>query len=189
MLHMEAVRPSEGKSAAPEDPDGEIRGNRGSPTRMRDKDLLHGPLQQASYNASQDVAPNPRSLVQSPYYHILSYKGALERTGCESIEITLRTRSLLWSGTLLRMSYHRLYRSVMSRELENAGKHGPGGKNKEWADRVAEDRRMFGITGGWSTAALDPVFCYSTVCKGGCRCLAAWVREEEKASENRRRKK
>ena len=37
-----------------------------------------------------------------------------------------------------------------------AGKRGPGGKEKEWADCVAEDRWVFGIAGGWSTAALDP---------------------------------
>ena len=55
-LHVEAVRPPEGKFAAPEDPDGEIRGNRGSSTRMRDIGPPYGSLQQAPYNASQDVA-------------------------------------------------------------------------------------------------------------------------------------
>ena len=29
---------------------------------------------------------------------------ALEITGCESVETTLRTRRLLWAGTLIRMS-------------------------------------------------------------------------------------
>ena len=130
MLHVGAIQPSKGKSAAPEDPDGEIQGNRGSPTRMRNMDPPYGPLQQAPYNASQDVASNPRSLVKSPNHHTLSYKGALERTACESIEMTWHTRRLLWSGTLFRMSDHRLSKSVMSGELENAGKHGPGGKEK-----------------------------------------------------------
>ena len=36
--------------------------------------------------------------------HRTSYNRALEITGCESIETTLRTRRLLWAGTLLRMS-------------------------------------------------------------------------------------
>ena len=42
------------------------------------------------------------------------------------------------------------------RELENAGKRGPGGEEKEWTDCVADDLRLFGITGEWSTAAIDP---------------------------------
>ena len=68
----------------------------------------------------------------------------------------------------------------MSGELENAGKRGPGGKEKEWTDCVAKDRRLFGITGDWSTAALDPRVWYSTVRKDGCRFMAAWVKEEER---------
>ena len=77
----------------------------------------------------------------------------------------------------------------MSGELENAGKSGPGAKDKEWTDCVAEDLRLFGITGDWNTAALDPGSWYSTVRDGGCRFLAAWVKEEEMASEHRQRKR
>ena len=54
---------------------------------------------------------------------------------------------------------------------------------------MAEDRWVFGITGDWSTAALD-LGGFSTVqfAKGaGCRFMAAWVKEEEKAPENRQR--
>ena len=54
------------------------------------------------------------------------------------------------------MGDHRLPKRIMSGELENAGKRGPGGGEKEWTDCVADDLRLFGITGGWSTAALDP---------------------------------
>ena len=75
-------------------------------------------------------------------------------------------------GALLRMGDHGLPKRVMSGELENAGKRGPGGKEKERADCVAEDRRVFGITGNWSTAALyiiDPGASLNTVCEGGCR--------------------
>ena len=56
-------------------------------------------------------------------------------------------------------------------------------------DCVAEDLRLFGITGDWSTAALDPGVWYSTVSEGGCRFMAAWVKEEEKASIHRQRKR
>ena len=55
-----------------------------------------------------------------------------------------------------------------------------GGKEKEWTDCVAEIVGLFGITGDWSTAALDPGVWYSTVREGGCRFMAAWVKEEEK---------
>ena len=46
---------------------------------------------------------------------------------------------------------------------------------------------MFGITEDWSTAAPDLGVWYSTAREGGCRFMSAWVREEEKASENRQR--
>ena len=54
---------------------------------------------------------------------------------------------------------------------------------------MAEDRRVFGITGDWSTAALDPEVWYSTVREEGCSFMAAWVKEEENASEHRQRKR
>ena len=47
------------------------------------------------------------------------------------------------------MGDHRLPKRVMSGELENAGKRGPGGKEKEWTDCVADDLRLFGVTGDW----------------------------------------
>ena len=98
---------------------------------------------------------------KSPNNRVLSFKDALQRTGCESIETTVRTRRLLWSGALLRKVDHWLPKRVMSGELENAGKRGPGGEEKEWTDCMAEGRRLFGITGDWSTAALDPGVWYT----------------------------
>ena len=61
---MGAVRLPEGKPASPSSPDGEVRGSRGSLVRMRDMDPPEGPLRQAPYNTPQDVASNPRGLVQ-----------------------------------------------------------------------------------------------------------------------------
>ena len=48
---------------------------------------------------------------------------------------------------------------------------------------------MFGITEDWSTAPLDPGVWCSTVCEGVYSFMAAWMREEEKASENRQGKR
>ena len=67
---------------------------------------------------------------KSPNKRIISYKDALQRTQCESIEATVRTRRLLWAGALLRMGDHRLPKRVMSGELENVGKRGLGGRRK-----------------------------------------------------------
>ena len=78
---------------------------------------------------------------KSPNKRILSYKDALQRTECESIETTVRTRRLLWAGALLRMGDHRLPERVILGELENAGKREPGGKEEEWTNREADDLR------------------------------------------------
>ena len=87
------------------------------------------------------------------------------------------------------MGGHKLRKRVMSGDLENAGKRGPGGEEKEWTDCVADDLRLFGLTGDWSTAALDPGVWYCTVHEGGCRFMAAWVKEQENASRQRQKKR
>ena len=124
---------------------------------------------------------------KSPSKRILSYKDALQRIEFESIEITVRTKRLLWLGALPCTGDHRLPKRVMSGELEKSGKCGTRLKEKEWTDCVAEDRGLFGITGDKSTAVLDPGVWCSTVREGGCRFMAAWVGEEEKASKHRQR--
>ena len=63
-LQAGTVQPPEGKPAASEGPDGEVRGSRSSLVRMHDMDPPEVPLRQAPYNISQDVASNPTSLVQ-----------------------------------------------------------------------------------------------------------------------------
>ena len=65
----------------------------------------------------------------------------------------------------------------------------PGRKEKEGTDCVADDLRLFGITGDWSTAAFDPGVWYSAVHEGVCRFMAAWVKEEENASDQRQKKR
>ena len=89
-----------------------------------------------------------------PDYRMTSYNRALEITGCESIETTLRTRRRLWAGTLLRMSGGRLPKRIMFGNLEGAVRRGRGGKEKEWTDCVQSDIRAFAITGDWKTMAL-----------------------------------
>ena len=87
------------------------------------------------------------------------------------------------------MGDNRLPKGVMSGELEDASKRGPGGKEKEWTDCVADDLRLVGIKGDWSTAALDPGAWYNTVHEGGCKFMTAWVKEEENAFSHRQMKR
>ena len=49
--------------------------------------------------------------------------------------------------------------------MENTGQDGLAGKEKKWANCMAEDHPVFGITVDWSAAALDPGAWYKTVCK------------------------
>ena len=82
-----------------------------------------------------------------PDHRMTSYNLALEITGCESLETTLRTRRLLWEGTLLRMSGGRLPKLIVFGNLEGAVRKGRGGKEKEWTDCVQSDIQAFGIAG------------------------------------------
>ena len=51
---------------------------------------------------------------------------------------------------------------------------------------MADDLRLFGVTGDWRTAALDPGAWYNNIC---CRFMASWVREEENTSNQRQKKR
>ena len=80
-------------------------------------------------------------------HRMASYNGALEITGCESIEITLRTRRLLWAGTLIRMSGGRLPKRIVFGNLEGTVRRGRGVKEKAWTDCLQSDIWAFGIAG------------------------------------------
>ena len=109
-------------------------GARGPPNR---RDGISVRLSHPHQRDNSPHTPHHRMLLRllgpwgkSPNKRILSYKNALQRTECESIETNLRTRTLLWSGALLRMGDRRLPKRVMSGELETAGKRGAAGKEK-----------------------------------------------------------
>ena len=114
-------------------------------------------------------------------HRMTSYNRALEITGCESIETTLRTRRLLWAGTLLRMSGGWLPKRIMFGNLEGAVCRGRSGKEKEWTDCVQSDIRAFGITGDWETMAVKAEVWVEAVTEGGRRFMAAWKQEEDAA--------
>ena len=63
---------------------------------------------------------------------VLSYNCALELTGCESIEATLRARRLLWAGALTHIDDGRFTMRVMLGAIKDGGQERTG-----WAkDRV-----------------------------------------------------
>ena len=109
-----------------------------------------------------------------PDHRMTSYNRALEITGCESIETTLRTRRLLWAGMFLRMSCGRLPKRIVFGNLAGAVRRGQGGKEKEWTDCVQSDIRAFGIAGDWKATALKAEVWVETVTEGGRRFMAAW---------------
>ena len=124
-----------------------------------------------------------------PDHWMTSYNRALEITRCESIATTLRTRRLLWAGTLIRMSSERLPKRIMFGNLEGAVRRGRGGKEKEWTDCVQSDIRAFGITGDWKAMALKAEVWVEAVTKGGGRFMAASREEEEDAAKHRQEKR
>ena len=107
---------------------------------------------------------------KGPDHRMTSYNHALEMTGCESIKTTLRTRRLLWAGTLLRMSGERLPKRIMFGNLEGAVRRGRGDKEKQLTDCEA---------GVWVEA----------VTEGGRLFMAAWREEEEDAARHRQEKR
>ena len=124
-----------------------------------------------------------------PDHRMTSYNCALEITRCESNETTLRTRRLLWAGTLIRMSGEWLPKRIMFGNLEGTVRRGRGGKEKEWTDCVQSDIRAFGITGDWTAMALKAEVWVEAVAEGGRRFMAAWRQEEEDAARHRQEKR
>ena len=124
-----------------------------------------------------------------PDHRMTSYNHALEIIRCESIEATLRTRRLLWAGTLIRMSGGRLPKRIMFGNLEGKVRRGRGGKEKEWTDCVQSEIRAYGITGDWKAIALKAEVWVEAITEGGRRFMAARREEKEDAARNRQEKR
>ena len=79
-------------------------------------------------------------------------------TPCESIEKTLRTTRLLWSGTLIRLSGGLLpKRRIYSETLRmQCGEDGAGRRKSRSIAFRATSGHLFGIAGGgWKATALE----------------------------------
>ena len=125
---MGALRPTESR-ALPHDPNGKGRGNRSPSVWMQYVDPPPGTLRQTStvhYRVLLRIIGAQRKRQD---HRMTSYNRALEITRCESIETTLRTRILLWAGTLIRMSGG--CQSESCSEILGAVRRARGGKEKE----------------------------------------------------------
>ena len=126
------------------------RGNRGPLVWMQYVDPSPETLRQTPHRAPPSPSSYHRGTAQETRpSEMTSYNRALEISRRESIETTLRTRMLLWAGTLLRMSGGRLPKRIVFEKLEGAVRRGRGGKEKKWTDCVQSDIRAFGIVGDW----------------------------------------
>ena len=153
-------------------------------------DAVRGPppgtLRQTPHRTPPGLASHHRTQRKRPDHRMTSYNRALEITRCESIETTLlRTRRLLWAGTLIRISGGRLPKRIVLGNLEGAVRRGQGGKEKEWTDCVQSDIWAFGIAGDWKATALKAEVWVETVAEGGQRFMAAWRKEEVDAARHR----
>ena len=118
-----------------------------------------------------------------------SYNRALEITRCENIETTLRTKRLLWAGTLIRMSGGRLPKRLMFGNLEGAVRRGRDEKENKWTDCVQSDIRAFDITGEWKAMALKAEVWDEALTEGGRRLMAARRKEEKDVARYRQEKR
>ena len=113
----------------------------------------------------------------------------LETTRCESIETTLLTIILSWAGALIRMSGGRLPKQIMFENIEGAVRRGRGGDEKEWANCVRSDVRVFGIAGNWKAVALEAGVWVEKVTEGGRRLMVTCRKEEVDAARHRQEKR
>ena len=122
-------------------------------------------------------------------HRFLSYAEALQRTGCESIETTVRTRRLQWAGALIRMDGGRLPNWVMFGEMEGSGQRGVGERKRNGRTVWQNDVQDFCLGEDWKAAALERGAWDDTVIEGGRKFMAGWRNEEESATITRQRKR
>ena len=94
--------------------------------------------------------------------HLMSYAKALKKAQCESVETTIRKRRLLFAGGVQRTTNERLTRRVMFGTIAGGTNPGPGRPEKNWAQCLADDLRVFRATEG-STESSPLLFGAETV--------------------------
>ena len=89
--------------------------------------------------------------------HLMSYAKILKKAQCESVETTIRKRRLLFAGAVQRTNNEQLTRRVMFGTTAGGENPGPGRPEKNWAQCLVDDLRVFRATEG-STESVPLVF-------------------------------
>ena len=114
------------------------------------------------------------------------YVDALEKTGCESLETTIRRRRLLLAGFLHRQSDERLTRRLLYGGLVNGAKRRRGRPEKSWWTCLLDDLKAFGIDPDtWHSLARSRQGWYERVSQGAEDFLCAWKQGERDAARVR----
>ena len=79
-------------------------------------------------------------------YRQLSYAQALKKTGCQSVEATIRQRRLRFAGAMARQPAGRLPKRLMDGKLVGGEDSGKGRPEKNWMDYLKGDFQAFGAT-------------------------------------------
>jgi hypothetical protein len=136
-----------------------------------------------------------------------SYSSILREYGCVSMEATLKERRLKWAGSVLRMKDNRLPKIMMFGELEG-GVRSRGGQINQWRTNMLQDMTDFGwikkkwdgvSTKDWdeykarvwkeeiAVLATKPAHWTAAVIKGEVKFMGEWHKNEESASDKRKR--
>ena len=132
-------------------------------------------------------------------YRQLSYAQALKKTGCQSVEATIRQRRLLFAGAMARQPAGRLPKRLMDGKLVGGEDPGKGRPEQNWMDCLKDEFQAFGATDGstvdnrltfgvdravWTLAAKmdDGAPWHKGVLQGAEKFMASWHKEEEEAS-------
>ena len=81
-------------------------------------------------------------------YRQLSYAQALKKTGCQSVEATIRQRRLLFAGAMARQPAGRLPKRLMDGKLVGGKDPGKVRPEQNWTDCLKDDFQAFGPTDG-----------------------------------------
>ena len=139
-------------------------------------------------------------------YRQLSYAQALKKTGCQSVEATIRQRRLLFAGAIARQPAGRLPKRLMDGKLLGGEDPGKGRPEQNWMDCLKDDFQAFGATDGstvdnrltfgvdravWTLAAKmdDGAPWHKGVLQGAEKFMTSWHKEEEEASRRRATKR
>ena len=80
--------------------------------------------------------------------HGLSYAKALKKAQCESVETTIRKQRLLFAGAVQRTTNERLTHRLMFEAMAGGVNPGRGRPEKNWAQCLVDDIRVFEASEG-----------------------------------------